>query len=95
MNKLPKTLMLLLLLGSASLALSACERGADEGVSDDATIKYEAAVENEDAAAAPPGAQMSDQQFSEGMSDDATIRHEAAVENEEAAATPGNADSGY
>lgn len=95
MRKLSRKLSLVLLVGVSGLFLAACEQAPQEGVSDDATIKYESAVENEDAAAAPAGAQMSDQQFSEGMSDDATIRHEAAVENEEAAATPGNSDSGY
>lgn len=95
MRTLPKKLALVLVLGLSGLFLAACEQAPQEGSSDDATIKYEKAVEAEAAAAAPPGAQKADAQFSEGMSDDATIRHEAAVENEEAAAMPANTGGGY
>lgn len=84
MRKPVTTLASAVLLGLGTLSLAACE----EGISDDATIKYEGAVENEDAAAAPAGAQASDNQFEEGVTDDATVRNEAAVENEAAAATP-------
>lgn len=51
-----QTLFIALTLGAGTLFLAACERGAQEGVSDDATIKYEAAVENEEAAATPGNA---------------------------------------
>lgn len=95
MRTFSRKLALVLVLGLSGLFLAACEQAPQEGASDDATIKYETAVEDEAAAAAPPGAQAADNQFSEGLSDDATIRHEAAVENEEAAATPANTDEGY
>lgn len=84
MRKLISVLALALTLGLATLALAACE----EGTSDDATIKNEAAVTNEEAAASPPGAHATGEQFDEGMSDDATIQNEAAVKDEAAAATP-------
>lgn len=76
-----------LLVTCAGLSVSSLA-AAQEGISDDATIKYEAAVENEARAAAPPGAQDADNMFKEGLTDDATVRREAAVVDEAAAATP-------
>lgn len=79
-----RTTFLVMFIGLGASGLAA----ANEGISDDATIKYEAAVEDEAKAAAPAGAQDADEMFEEGLTDDATVRREAAVDDEAAAATP-------